>query len=323
MRVLITNHVAPEALAPLDGLAEVLLGPAGGSLMPRQDVLTLAPTLDAIINQAELRVDAELLDGAPRLQIVANIARGHDNLDLEEMTRRGVWATNAGEAFVDSTADATLALLLAVVRRIVAADRYVRGGQWRGFQPGAWDGMLLSGKTLGIIGYGSIGRAVRRRAEAFGLRVIYHRRTVTSDPAQRSLDEVISQADIITLHCSLTPQTRGLIDAERLRRMKPGAILINMARGAVVREAALVAALQAGHLAGAGLDVFEHEPDVHPQLRAMEQVVLTPHLGGGARESRAAARLACVADVAAVLRGQEPRRALNRPNLAHRLPERS
>ena len=147
------------------------------------------------------------------------------------------------------------------------------------------------------------------------MRVIFHRRKATLDPAQKTLDELIAEADILSLHCSLTPQTRGLLDATRLSQMKPGAILVNMARGAVVCEEALVAALDQGHLAGAGLDVFEHEPAVHPRLMQMEQVVLTPHLGGGTRESRAAARRACAADVAAVLRGQPPLHALNRPDL--------
>lgn len=315
MKVLVTNYVPADALAPLAGLAEVVLGPSGGDLMPREEVLALAPTLDGIINQAELRVDAELLEGAPRLKIVANVARGHDNLDLDSMARRGVWATNAGDVFAESTADATLALILAVARRIGEAERFVRKKLWKGFQPGRWDGMLLSGKTLGIVGYGAIGRAVRRRAEAFGMRVLFHRRKATLDPAQKSLAEIIAEADILSLHCSLNPQTRGLLNAARLRQMKTGAILVNMARGAVVCEQALVAALDQGHLAGAGLDVFEHEPDVHPRLLQMEQVVLTPHLGGGTRESRAAARRACATDVAAVLCGQTPLHALNRPDL--------
>lgn len=317
MRVLITNFVPPEVLEPLCGLAEIVVGPSGGSIMPRAEVLDLAPSLDGIINQAELRVDAELLERAPRLKIVANVARGFDNFDLERMSQRGVWATNAGDVFSESTADATLALMLAVTRRIAEADRFVRRGQWQGFQPGLWDGMLLAGKTLGIVGYGSIGQAVRRRAEAFGMRVIFHRRTTTGDPAQKSLDEVVAESDILSLHCALTPETRGLVDGERLRHMKPGAVLVNMARGPVVCEDALVAALTAGHLAGAGLDVFEREPAVHPRLLEMEQVVLTPHLGGGTRESRAAARRICAANVAAALRGQTPSHALNHPHIIH------
>lgn len=317
MRVLITNFVPPEVLEPLSGLAEIVLGPSGGSIMPREEVLLLAPSLDGIINQAELRVDAELLERSPRLRIVANVARGYDNFDLERMSQRGVWATNAGDVFSESTADATLALILAVTRRIAEADRFVRRGQWKGFQPGLWDGMLLAGKTLGIVGYGSIGQAVRRRAEAFGMRVIFHRRTTTGDPAQKCLDEVIAESDILSLHCALTPETRGLVDGERLRHMKPGAILVNMARGPVVCEDALVAALTAGQLAGAGLDVFEREPAVHPRLLEMEQVVLTPHLGGGTRESRAAARRICAENVAAALRGQTPSHALNHPQIIH------
>lgn len=311
MRVLVTNEISPEALEPLPGLAEIILGPPGGDLMPRAQVLAHAPTLDAIITQAELAVDAELLNAAPRLKIVANVALGYDNFDLLLMTRRGVWATNAATAFVDATADATLGLLLAVARRIAEADRYVRSGAWQGFQPGLWDGLLLTGKTLGIVGYGRIGQAVRRRAEAFGLQVLFHRRQNTGDPAQRSLAELLATSDIVTLHCPLTAETAGLMNAARLTQMKRGAILINMARGKVVHETALADALTEGHLAGAGLDVFEHEPRVEPRLLQMPQVVLTPHLGGGTRESRLQARRICAANVAAVLRGTPPHNPLN------------
>jgi glyoxylate reductase len=312
--VLITNSVPSTALVPLAGLAHVIMGPDGGELMPRDEVLRLAPGLAAIINQGELRVDAELLDCAPRLKIVANVAVGYNNLDTALMAARGVWATNTPEVFAESTADCTLGLLLCMARMLPKADRYVRSGQWRSFQPGAWDGWLLAGKILGIVGYGRIGQAVAQRARAFGMTVIYTRRQPVNDPAYRTLDDLLAESDIVALHTPLLSETQHLIDGRRLAQMKPGAYLINMARGPVVDEAALVAALQSGHLAGAGLDVFEHEPQVHPALLDMDNVVLSPHIGGGTIESRRAARHLCAENVAAVLRNQRPLTPVNELN---------
>ena len=314
-RVLITNAVPADALSPLDELARVIQGPAGGPTMPREAVLELAPTLHGIINQAELRVDAELLDAAPKLKIVANVAIGVDNLDLDLMARRGVWASNVPDAFVASTADCAMALMLSLLRRIPPADAYVRAGRWPGdgFQPGVWDGALLAGKTLGIIGYGRIGQAVAKRARAFDMRVIHHSRGRSDDPDYRSLDALLGQADVVSLHTPLTESTHHLIDAARLARMKPGAWLINMARGPVAHEEAVVAALRSGQLAGAALDVFEFEPRAHPALLEMPNVVLTPHIGGGTDESRAQARRLCAENIAAVLRGQPPLTPVNDP----------
>lgn len=304
--VLITNTVPTAVLTPLQGIARVIMGPSGGDLMPRAEVLGLAPKLAGIINQAELRVDAELLAAAPQLRIVANVAMGVNNLDLAAMRSRGVVATNVPEAFTESTADCTLGLILAVARRLVEADRYVRSGAWRGFQPGLWDGTLLHGRTLGLIGYGRIAQAVERRASAFGMTVIHYRRTASSAPGYTPLDELLTRADIVSLHTPLNPDSDRLINAARLARMKRGALLINMARGRVVDEAALVAALHSGHLAGAGLDVFEDEPRVHADLLTMPQVVLTPHLGGGTTDSRFQARHLCAQNIAAVLQGRPP-----------------
>ena len=274
-----------------------------------------APKLHGIINQAELTVDAALLDAAPELKIVANVAIGVNNLDLDQMEQRGVWATNVPDAFVASTADCTFALILNLLRRINAADRYVRSGQWLndGFQPGIWDGVLLAGKTLGIIGYGRIGKAVAQRARAFDMRVIYHTRTRSDDDAYRTLDDLLAEADVITLHTPLTARTRHLIDARRLAQMKASACLINMSRGAVVHEQALVDRLLDGKIAGAALDVFEFEPKVHPALLQMSNVCLTPHIGGGTRESRRAARRLCAENIAAVLQGKRPITPVNNP----------
>ena len=316
-KVLITNAVRADALEPLRGLAEVIQGPAGGPTMPRAEVLALAPGLQGIINQAELRVDEALLDGAPMLKIVANVAIGVDNLDLELMARRGVWATNVPDAFVASTADCTLALLLNLLRGINHADAYVRSGRWAddGFQPGVWDGALLAGKVLGIVGYGRIGRAVARRASAFDMRVVYHSRRHSRDPGYRSLEALLAEADALSLHLPLTADTHHLIGADELALMKAGAYLINMARGPVLHEAALVAALQAGRLAGAALDVFEFEPEPHPALLEMPNVCLTPHIGGGTVESRRQARRLCASNIAAVLRGERPLTPVNAPSL--------
>lgn len=309
--VLITNEVPSDLLAPLKGLANVIMGPAGGNLMPRDEVLRLAPGLDAIINQAELRVDSELLNAAPRLKIVANVALGTDNLDLPAMSARGVWATNVQDAFVDSTADCTLGLILGVARRLAEADRYVRAGRWQSFQPGVWDGMTLAQKTLGIVGYGKIGQAVARRARAFGMNVLWHNRTASQDAGYRPLDALLRESDVVSLHLPLTQETRHLMNAGRFALMKKGALLINMARGPVVDEAVMIEALASGLLGGAGLDVFEFEPKIHPSLIGNERVLLTPHIGGGTREARRQARSLCIRNVAAVLKGDHPLTAVN------------
>jgi len=288
------------------------MGPNTGDLMTREEVLRLAPEITAIINQAELRVDAGLLDVAKELKIVVNVALGTDNLDLPLMTSRGVWAANAPGTFVESTADCTFALLLAVTRRLVEADAYVRSGAWKSFQPGIWDGMELHGKTLGIVGFGKIGRAVARRAEGFGLRVLFFDPSAKDDPRFRELDELLPASNIVSLHIPLLPETHHIMNSLRFARMKAGGIFINMARGKTMDEAALVSALQSGHLAGAGLDVFEDEPVVHPALPTMKNVVLTPHIGGGTRESREATRRLACENVAAVLQGREPVSPVNR-----------
>jgi glyoxylate reductase len=312
-KVLITNTVPSDLLKPLNGLAKIIQGPDNGHLMSREEVLSLAPELNAIINQAELRVDDELLQIAPHLQIVANVAIGYNNLDVDAMTEHNVWATNVPNAFTDSTADCTMALILGLARNIHNTDRYTRSGQWQsdGFQPGVWDGILLSNKTLGIVGYGNIGKAVAKRASAFGMKIIFNNRTDIDDENYRELDELLREADFISLHTPLTPETHHLVNESRLRIMKSEAILINMARGPVVDEQALVDALRSGRLYGAALDVFEEEPRVHPALLDMPNVLLTPHIGGGTNESRSQARQLCIDNVAAVLRGASPLTPIN------------
>lgn len=312
-RVLITHALPDDVLAPLRGVAELIPGPIDGSFTSREHVLNLAPTLAGIISQAELRVDAELLDRAPNLRIAANIAAGYNNLDTAEMARRGVWATNAASGFTNATADVTMALITSVARFIVRGDRFIREGKWTKYLPLMWDGTLLEGLTLGIVGYGAIGKAVARRARAHEMRVIYTRQTPSDEPDARALDSLLAEADVVSLHVPLTASTRHLIDRDALAKMKPGAFLINMARGAVMDEQAVVDALRSGRLAGAGLDVFEDEPRVHPALPAMDNVVLTPHLGGCTHVGRRQSRLLASENVARVLRGEPPLTPVNAP----------
>jgi len=314
MKVLITNTVPPNILESLKEIADIIQGPTGGKLLSRDEVMALAPTLDAIINQGELQVNEDLLRSAPNLKIIANVAMGTNNLDLDVMTKHGVWATNVPQAFTESTADCTLGLILGLARRLHIADRYVRTNTWHvdGFQPGVWDGTLLSGKTLGIVGYGRIGKAVEVRAKAFGMKVIFNNRSDQDHTDYRTLDDLLQESDIVSLHTPLTPDTRHLIGSEQLKRMKKAALLINMARGPVVDEAALVDVLESGHLKGAALDVFEDEPKVNPALLTMENVLLTPHIGGGTNESREQARQLCVDNVVAVLKGLAPLTPVNK-----------
>lgn len=316
--VLITNAPPREHLAPLQGMADLIFGPDDGSLMNRDQVLTLGPKLVAIINQAELVVDAALLDALPGLKIVANVAIGTDNLDKELMSQRGVWATNVPSEFVDSCADCAIGMLLALSRKLLLADAYVRSGQWPkdGFQPGVWDGMELRGKTLGVVGYGRIGQAVAHRAKAFGMTVIWHDTTGTDNPSYRPLETLLTEADVISLHVPLIAQTHHLIDAQALAIMKKSAILMNFARGPVIDGAALIACLEAGQISGAALDVFENEPHVNADLLKLPNVVVAPHIGGGTHESRQRARLLCAENVAAVLQGREPLTPVNQVSVA-------
>ena len=311
-KVLITSFVPDEQISPLLGVADISFGTDSNALMPREKVLEIIEDFDAVLNGGELKVNAELLDAGEKLKIICNSAIGYDNFDTTLMTAHKVWGCNAPDSFTEATADATLGILLGLVRRIVEGDRFVRAGKWKSFEPGRWDGMLLQGKTIGIVGYGNIGKAVARRAKACLMNVVYHRRQAQpEDPEYRTLEQLLKESDVVSLHTPLTPDTYRLINAERIAMMKKGAILINMARGKVCDESAIVKALDAGHLAGAGLDVFENEPQVHPALPFLENVVIPPHVGGGTRESRKSSRLLGAQNIALVLQGKRPLSPVN------------
>ncbi len=304
-RVFVTVHIPREHLSPLEGLAEIVMPDNGVRAAPRSQVLELVGNCAALLSQGELRVDAELLDAAPSLRFVANAAMGIDNLDLAELRRRGIAASNTPAAFAESTADHTLGLLLALARRIAEGDRFVRTGQWavRGMEPLRWEGTLLGGKTLGLVGYGRIAQMVERRARAFDMEVLHTKANPNDHPDYRPLDALLAESDVVVVLVPLSAQTHHLINAERLALMKPGALFLNLARGRVMDEAAVVAALRSGHLGGAALDVYEEEPVVCESLFGMENVVLTPHIGGATREQRRRGRLEASGEIARFLQG--------------------
>ena len=267
---------------------------------PRDDV-------DVLVVVGE-RVDDEVLDRFPRARLVANYGVGYDALDVGACARRGVAVTNTPGVLSAATADLTLALVLAVRRRLVEGDRLVREGRWgQGWSGGYLIGDEVTGLTLGIVGYGRIGREVRRRARGFDMRVLVASRSRVADDhvEQLELDELVAAADVVTLHVPLTDETRGLIGAPELASMRDGAALVNTARGAVVDEPALVRELVSGRLR-AGLDVFAHEPEVPRELLSLPNVVLAPHVGSATRETREAMTRVLVDNVLAFAAGRAP-----------------
>jgi glyoxylate reductase len=236
---------------------------------------------DALLCLLTDRIDAEFLARAPQLRIVANLAVGTDNIDLAAARARGIAVSNTPDVLTDATADLAFALLLAAARRLPWADRYVRGGGFTGWRPDLGLGLDVTGRTLGIVGFGRIGRAVAERARGFRMDVIWHGRT-----SGVPLDELLAQSDFVSLHAPLTNETRHMIGARELRLMRPHAVLVNTARGPLVDEAALVRALREGWIAGAGLDVFEREPALAPGLADLPQVVLAPHVGSATPATR-------------------------------------
>jgi glyoxylate reductase len=305
--VLCTNQVPESVTKPVKGLAEVRMGGEGFRIMSREELLTAAKDCTAIINQAELRVDEALLDALPNLKVVANVAIGTDNLDLQAMERSGVWATNAPGYFGQPVAEYVLTGLLVLSRRVMEMDAFVRSGQWGAFEPGRWDGHGLFGRILGVVGYGRIGRTLATYAGTLGMTVIPY----DQGHGTEKLHQLLRDSDYISVHVPLLPETRNLIGEEAFSEMKPGAILANASRGGVVDQAAMIEALQSGRLGGAVLDVFAEEPSVPQVLHEMSNVLLSPHAAGGTHESREAARLCAFRNVAAVLKGEVPPNAVN------------
>jgi glyoxylate reductase len=281
--------------------------------LPRAELLARLEGKDGLICHIISPIDDELLGACPGLKVVCNVAVGYNNIDVAAARRRGVVVTNTPDVLTETTADFAWTLLMTAARRVVEADRYARSGQWTTWK---WDllwGADIHGKTLGLVGFGRIGRAVARRALGFGMRVLYHDSVRADAAAERTLkvtaadlDTLLREADFVSLHTLLSPETRHLINERTLRLMKKTAILVNAARGPVVDEAALVKALSEGWIAGAGLDVFEEEPAIHPGLLPLANVTLAPHIASASRDTRIAMAALAVRNCLAVLDGKPP-----------------
>jgi len=278
---------------------------AAGDPTPKGDWEAIVPLLSRWIGGTELK-------NLPKLRIVANCAVGYNNVDLVAAEMRGILVTNTPGVLTEATADLTWALILATARRLVEGVDLVRSGQWTGWHPEQLLGLELRGRTLGLLGAGRIGQAVGRRAAPFGLRIVYTARTPKPDferetEARRvDTNQLLAESDIVSIHVPSTPETKGMINGETLGRMKRGAILINTARGDVIREEALAKSLELGHIGAAGLDVYTNEPTIHPRLLAAPRTVLLPHIGSATEETRRKMVGIAVANVQAVLAGKPP-----------------
>jgi glyoxylate reductase len=314
-RVFVSRRLFQETLDLLAEHAELDVFDRSGSPSP-EELLERTKGCTALVAQGTDRVDAAFMDQVPDLRIVANVAVGYNNIDVEAARQRRIVTTNTPDVLDEACAALTWGLILGVTRRLGEGERILRAGEWKGFQLDFLLGMDLVGKTLGVIGMGRIGQAVAAKAAAFGMRTVYLKSprrpdeviTGTNGVAYEglSLEELLQRSDIVTLHVPLSTETRHLINSTSIRSMKPTAYLVNMARGPVVEEAAVVAALENGWIAGAALDVYELEPVVHPGLLKYDNAFLIPHLGSATRETRTAMCNLAARNVIEVLQGRAP-----------------
>ena len=286
----------------------------GGLELTREELLELARGVDAIVADPAVAVDEALLEAAgPQLRVVANFAVGHDNVDLDACRRRGVAVTNTPDVLTNATAELALALALAAARRFTEAEADLRGGRWRGWDPGAYLGLELTGATFGVVGMGRIGRRYAELVVGFAGEILYASRTPKEDAERElgvrrvALEEIFRRADVVSLHLPATGETTGLVGPRELSAMKPEAILVNTSRGPLVDSRALARALRDGEIGGAGLDVYEHEPDVPTELLEAPRCVLLPHIGSATTRSRDGMARLVAENVLAVLGGEEPR----------------
>ena len=314
--VAITTDLPGRAIEWLEERCLIRLN-TGVQITDEAKLIDFIGSADAVLTLLANPVTDRVLAACPGLRVVGNCAVGFDNIDLEAARRRGVWITNTPDVLTEATADLTWGLILAVTRRLGEAERVLRDGRFRGWALDMLLGSGIQGRQLGVIGYGRIGRAVARRAAGFGMSVAYSATEKLVDPDPPAifmpLEELLSTSHVVSLHTPMSKANHHLIDEERLRRMPVGSFLINTARGPLVDEAALVRVLEEGRLGGAGLDVFEEEPAVHPGLLERENVVLLPHIGSATQETRAAMAELAAKNILAVLAGEEPPTPVVRP----------
>ena len=316
-KVLVTRKLPREALERLEKHCDVDLNEEDRPLT-RQELMQRIRDKDGILSMLTDRIDGELMDAAPGLKVISNYAVGFNNIDVKEATRRGIPVTNTPGVLTESTADLTWALILDVARRVCEGDRVTRAGRWPGWSPMWMLGRDVHGATLGIIGMGRIGKAVARRARGFDMQVIYYSRTRLSEEEERAFSvsyrpvpELLRQADFISLHVPYSEETHHLIGPGELAMMKPTAYLINTARGPLIDEQALVRALKEGKIAGAGLDVYEREPELAEGLAGLDNVVLSPHLGSSTWGTRLRMAQLAVENLLAALQGKRPPHLVN------------
>jgi glyoxylate reductase len=303
-RVLVTSALPPGSLEPLAD-HEIVQLQGNGPVVDR--LRAAAADVEGIVCLLTDRIDAEVLAAGNRLRVVGNVAVGVDNIDLGAARAAGIAVCNTPGVLDETTADLAFALLLTAARRMSEAEADLRGGRWPGWAMDQYVGHDVHGATLGLVGYGRIGRAVARRAAGFDMRVLHHTRHPTGEPGwTERLEDLLTAADFVSLHVPLTASTRHLIAARELALMKPTAVLVNTARGPVVDEAALAAALDSGQLFAAGLDVYEQEPAVHPRLLAAPRTVLLPHVGSATVSTRTRMARLAAEGVRAVLAGERP-----------------
>jgi glyoxylate reductase len=313
-RVVVTRRLLPETESRLSELFDVSLN-ADDTPMSREALLEALRSCDVFVPTVTDRIDGALIaEAGDRLGLIANFGAGVDHIDLAAARARKIIVTNTPSVFTDDTADMTMALIISVPRRLPEGGRMLLAGEWAGWGPSNFLGHSLGGKRLAVVGMGRIGQAVAHRARGFGLEVVYHNRhrlppaieNMLGARYEPDLDRLIAEADIVTLHCPASAGTHHLLDARRIASMKPTACVVNTARGDIIDEEALIAALEAGRLAGAGLDVYSREPAVDPRLLALPNVILMPHLGSATVEGRGAAGQRLVANIRFWIDGHRP-----------------
>jgi glyoxylate reductase len=315
-KIYATHELFPDAQQILQANCDVEYW-VNGERPPREEVLRRVKDKEGLVCLLTEKVNDEFLRAAPKLRIVANVAVGYDNIDVQACTRRGVAVTNTPGVLDETTADFAWTLLMAVARRVGEGEALARSGNWKGWNLDQLCGSDVWGKTLGIVGFGRIGRAMARRASGFQMKILYTDAMRAQEDVERSLNaefrdmnSLLADSDFITVHVPLLPETRALFDAPKFFRMKPTAYLINTSRGPVVDEAALVAALENKKIAGAALDVFENEPFIHPGLKR-PNVVLTPHQASASIETRSKMAVIAANNIVALFKGQRPPNMLN------------
>ncbi|NML10029.1 D-glycerate dehydrogenase [Sphingobium sp. AR-3-1] len=313
-RVIVTRRLPPNVEARMAELFDASFN-IGDVAMNRTDLARAMAQCDVLVPCISDQIDAGLLASAPeRLQLIASFGSGVDHIDLSAARAKGIIVTNTPGVLTEDTADMTMALILSVPRRLAEGEKLVRTGEWRGWSPSGMLGHRIGGKKLGIIGMGRIGRAVARRARAFGLSIAYHNRHRLPFEVEQELeaewhgdlDALLKGSDIVSIHCPLNADSRGVIDARRIGLMPPHAYLINTSRAEITDEQTLIAALDEGRIAGAGFDVYTHEPAVDPRLLALANVVLLPHMGSATFEGRDATGARVIANIRTWVDGHRP-----------------